>query len=91
MYLRVPLSKSKVTFFLALTKDEGSMTEKAMRKTSVPGYAKGLNLPNYYWPAVSLDEGKKYHNPKLIILLSILRTVVKLSKMVGSYDLGNLF
>ena len=46
------------TFFLALVKDAGSMTEKAITKTSVPGYAKGLSLPNSSCPAVSLGEGR---------------------------------
>lgn len=35
--LRIPLSLSCRTFLRALVKEEGSMTEKAMRKTSVPG------------------------------------------------------
>lgn len=35
--LRVPLSLKYRTFLRALVKEEGSMTEKAMRKTSVPG------------------------------------------------------
>lgn len=38
----------------AFMKEVGSMTEKAMRKISVPGYASGRSLPNSSWPAVSL-------------------------------------
>lgn len=61
--LREPLHKLNVTFFLALVKDEGYTTEKAIRKTSVPGYASGLNLPNSSWPAVSLDEKRNTKVP----------------------------
>ena len=44
---RIPLNTRFSTFLRALVKDEGSMTEKAMRKISVPGYASGLSRPNY--------------------------------------------
>lgn len=36
-YLREPLNQIDCTFFLALVKDEGYITENAIRKTSVPG------------------------------------------------------
>ena len=53
---RIPLNKVSCTFLRALAKVDGYMTEKAMRKISVPGYARGLRRPNSSWPAVSLSH-----------------------------------
>lgn len=54
-----------------------------MIKTSQCGYASGLSLLYYYCPAVSLNNEKRYHNPRLTILLSTFNVVEKLSKTVG--------
>ena len=47
--------QDKSTFFFALRKEGGSMTEKHIKKTSQWGYARGLSLLYYSCPAVSLD------------------------------------
>lgn len=65
LQLRIPLYYDWCTFLRAFTKEEGSMTEKMMRKTSQFGYANGRSLLYYYWPAVS-------HSPRLIIFPSTL-------------------
>jgi hypothetical protein len=38
-YLGIPLNMIKTTFLRALIKESGELTEKMMRKISVPGYA----------------------------------------------------
>jgi hypothetical protein len=60
------------------------MTEKAMMKTSALGYASGLRRLYYSCPAVSQRE-------RLMRVLSTLIVVVVLSKIVGTYSVGNLF
>lgn len=42
------------TLFLAFKKLDLSRTEKTIKNISQLEYAKGLKLPYYYWPAVSL-------------------------------------
>ena len=83
-YLRIPLYKIIITFFRALTKDSGAVTEKVIKKISVPGYANCRRVLYYYWPAVS-------QRPRLISCPLILSVVVRLSKTVGSYYFGNSF
>lgn len=58
-----PLNKDKGTFFLALRKEGGSMTEKQMMKTSQWGYARGRSRLYYSWPAVSLCNLTRTRGP----------------------------
>ena len=83
-YLRIPLNSIIITFFRAFVKDSGAVTEKIIKKISVPGYANCRSVLYYSCPAVS-------QRPKFMSCPLILSVVVRLSKTVGSYYFGNSF
>lgn len=53
--------------FKALLNDFGSVNEKQIRKRSVLGYDKGLNLLYSSWPAVSQSYKLTIFSPLLIV------------------------